>query len=210
MDLILTLCIRLVAAACIGALIGYEREVRAKGAGVRTHVMVALGSALFMIVSMYGFEGADKFDASRVAAGVVTGIGFLGAGIIMRTGSHISGLTTAAGLWLTGAIGLGIGGGLYIVSLCSALLALSILEVMHLYKVKMGFREVNVILSSPDEQKLIDLIGQLDKRVRTFSLSRQDQVFRAEVCLNVPKKETTSELLHQMTSLQGIHLESLE
>jgi hypothetical protein len=80
MDIALDLSLRLLAAAGFAALIGYERELRAKGAGIRTHVLLALGAALFMIVSQYGFEGADKFDASRVAAGVVGGLGFLGNG----------------------------------------------------------------------------------------------------------------------------------
>ncbi|MBQ5401430.1 MAG: MgtC/SapB family protein, partial [Bacteroidales bacterium] len=83
MSLALQLVIRILAAALLGAAIGYEREIRTKSAGVRTHVLVALGAALFMIISQYGFGSADKFDAARVAAGVVTGIGFLGGGIII-------------------------------------------------------------------------------------------------------------------------------
>ena len=103
MSPLLDLSLRVLAAAFVGAVIGYEREIRAKGAGMRTHVLVALGSALFMIVSQFGFEGAPRFDAARVAAGVVGGLGFLGGGIIMKTKNHVSGLTTAAGLWVTGS-----------------------------------------------------------------------------------------------------------
>ena len=95
--------IRVLGAGLLGAIIGYERELRAKGAGIRTHVLVALGSAMFMIISQYGFAGADRFDAARVAAGVVGGLGFLGGGIIMKTKNHVMGLTTAAGLWVTGS-----------------------------------------------------------------------------------------------------------
>ena len=112
MTLALELPLRLVGAALLGAAIGYERELRGKGAGLRTHMLVALGSALFMTISIYGFPDASKFDASRVAAGVVGGLGFLCAGIIMKN-RHVSGLTTAAGLWVTGAVGLGMGGGMY-------------------------------------------------------------------------------------------------
>ena len=96
MELTLDLSLRLLAAAGFAALIGFEREVRAKGAGVRTHVLVALGSALFMIISQYGFEGAERFDASRVAAGVVGGLGFLGGGIIMKTKNHVPSAWRAA------------------------------------------------------------------------------------------------------------------
>ena len=77
------LILRLLMAGILGAAIGFEREIRAKGAGIRTHVLVALGSALFMIISQYGFAGAERFDAARVAAQVVSGIGFIGAGIII-------------------------------------------------------------------------------------------------------------------------------
>ena len=116
MSPLLDLSIRVLAAAFVGAIIGYEREIRAKGAGMRTHVLVALGSALFMIVSQFGFEGAPRFDAARVAAGVVGGLGFLGGGIIMKTKNHVSGLTTAAGLWVTGSLGLALGCGMYALS----------------------------------------------------------------------------------------------
>lgn len=111
MSLALDLVIRVVVASLIGAIIGYEREYRGKVAGVRTHFLVAMGAALFMIISLYGFEGVEKFDAARVAAGVVGGLGFLGGGIIMKN-KHISGLTTAAGIWVTGAIGLSLGAGM--------------------------------------------------------------------------------------------------
>ena len=109
-------------AAVLGGLIGLEREYRAKEAGFRTHFLVALGSAVFMIVSAYGFsdvalsDTTGRWDVSRVAAQVVSGIGFIGAGtIIFRKAENIvSGLTTAAGLWVTAAIGLACGGGMYV------------------------------------------------------------------------------------------------
>lgn len=101
---------RLLLAGVLGAVIGLDREYRAKEAGFRTHFLVALGSALFMIVSQYGFSGvlagADvKLDPSRVAAQVVSGIGFLGAGTIIFQKQVVRGLTTAAGLWATAGIG---------------------------------------------------------------------------------------------------------
>ena len=111
MTLALELTIRLVGAGLLGAVIGFERELRAKGAGIRTHVLVAIGSSLLMLISQYGFPDAVKFDAARIAAGVVGGLGFVCGGIIMKTGNHVSGLTTAVGVWVTGAIGLGMGAG---------------------------------------------------------------------------------------------------
>ena len=128
--------LRIFVAAILGGLIGLEREYRAKEAGFRTHFLVALGSALFMIVSAYGFSGVQmdgmtsRWDVSRVAAQVVSGIGFIGAGtIIFRKSENIvSGLTTAAGLWVTAAIGLACGGGMYVLSIASTFLVLVGLE----------------------------------------------------------------------------------
>ena len=107
------LMVRLTLAMVLGGAIGIEREYRAKEAGFRTHFLVALGSALFCVVSQYGF-GVDLKDSSRVAAQVVSGIGFLGAGTIIFQKNVVRGLTTAAGLWVTAAIGLACGTGMFV------------------------------------------------------------------------------------------------
>ena len=110
MNMILEITLRLFVALLLGGVIGIEREYRSKEAGFRTHFLVALGSALFCVVSQYGF-GFDLKDSSRVAAQVVSGIGFLGAGTIIFQKNVVRGLTTAAGLWVTAAIGLACGTG---------------------------------------------------------------------------------------------------
>ena len=127
--------LRIFVAALLGGAIGLEREYRAKEAGLRTHFLVALGSAVFMIVSAYGFDGVmttpeHRWDVSRVAAQVVSGIGFIGAGTIIfhKSENVVRGLTTAAGLWVTAAIGLACGGGMYILSIASTILVLVGLE----------------------------------------------------------------------------------
>ncbi len=125
--------LRIFVAAILGGAIGLEREYREKAAGFRTHFLVALGSALFMIISAYGFEHAltspeHRLDVSRIAAQVVTGIGFIGAGTIIFQKNTIRGLTTAAGVWVTAAIGLACGGGLYTLALASTLMVLLGLE----------------------------------------------------------------------------------
>lgn len=107
--------LRLFVAGILGAIIGLEREYRAKEAGFRTHFLVSLGSALIMIVSQYGFQNvlgmpSMSLDPSRVAAQVVTGIGFIGAGTIIIQRQFVRGLTTAAGIWVASGIGLAIGG----------------------------------------------------------------------------------------------------
>jgi putative Mg2+ transporter-C (MgtC) family protein len=111
----LEMVLRLLLAAALGAAIGYQRERARKPAGLRTHILICIGAALFAVVSAYGF--GMTADPSRVAAGIVAGIGFIGAGaIIRREGGIVEGLTTAATIWAVAAIGLAAGAGLYIVS----------------------------------------------------------------------------------------------
>lgn len=112
------LVLRLILAAIIGGFIGIEREVSNRPAGLRTHILVTVGSALITLVSKDGFGGLG--DPARVAAQIVTGIGFLGAGTIIKTGSSIKGLTTAASLWISAGIGIAIGSGYYLGALVTA------------------------------------------------------------------------------------------
>ncbi len=109
--------LRFLLAVGLGAGIGYQRERTGKAAGLRTHILVSAGAAVFTLASMYGF-GAGLADPSRVAAGVVVGVGFIGAGVIFRgaRGEEVAGLTTAATIWVTAAIGLAAGAGLYLLS----------------------------------------------------------------------------------------------
>ncbi len=109
---------RIVLAAGLGTAVGYEREHEGKPAGMRTHGMVALGAALFTVVSLHGFGGAA--DPGRVAAQIVSGVGFLGAGAILHHRDSIRGLTTAASLWVTAAIGTAVGTGMYVMSVATA------------------------------------------------------------------------------------------
>lgn len=123
--------LRLLMATALAAAIGYDRELRGKAAGVRTHVLIGLGAAAFTLVSIHGFPGAD---GSRVASGVVAGVGFLGAGVIFRGGqsSAVAGLTTAASIWITAGIGLAAGCGLHLLAGVVALLALIVLRLPHI------------------------------------------------------------------------------
>jgi putative Mg2+ transporter-C (MgtC) family protein len=120
--------LRFLLAAALGAGIGYQRERAGKAAGVRTHVLVSSGAALFTLASIYGFGGA-VVDISRVAAGVVVGIGFIGAGVILRgqREKEVAGLTTAATIWITAAIGLAAGAGMYLLSVIATAVAVGIL-----------------------------------------------------------------------------------
>ena len=130
--------LRIVVAALLGGAIGLEREYRDKAAGFRTHFLVAMGSALFMIISAYGFGDAlvtteHRLDVSRIAAQVVSGIGFIGAGTIIFQKNAVRGLTTAASIWVTAAIGLGCGAGMFVLSISATLLVLLGLEAFNFF-----------------------------------------------------------------------------
>ena len=119
--------VRLLLAAVFGAIVGFEREQAEKPAGLRTLSLVSAGSALFTIASIYAFPTSDP---ARVAAQIVTGVGFLGAGTILRSGFNIRGLTTAASIWSVAAIGLAVGSGLYILSVVATVVMLVILHLL--------------------------------------------------------------------------------
>lgn len=134
--------LRIVAACACGAAIGVERTRRLKEAGIRTHLLVACTAAVLMIISKYGFAdltgddgslyyGTRGADAARIAAQVVSGISFLGAGVIFKNGNTIKGLTTAAGMWATSSIGMAFGAGMYLIGVMTTLLVLLIQIVMH-------------------------------------------------------------------------------
>lgn len=139
------LVIRLILAGICGGIIGVERTLRQKDAGFRTHIIVSMGAALMMIISKYGFLDiiyidSAQVDVSRVASNIITGISFLGAGMIFVKGISIKGLTTAAGIWVTAAVGMAMGSGLYIVSFIAVILLLLVQIVFH--KFLIGFDKV--------------------------------------------------------------------
>jgi len=111
---LLEMILRVLLAAALGAAIGYERERHGKAAGLRDHILISVGTALFTVASIFGFgTGADP---ARIAAGIVAGVGFIGAGVIFRGGEGVAGITTAASIWVAAAIGLAAGAGLYLIS----------------------------------------------------------------------------------------------
>ncbi len=156
MNIYIDFSLRLFVAGLMGVLIGLEREYRAKEAGYRTHFLVALGSALMMIVSQYGFmdvleKDLVRLDPSRLAAQVVSGIGFIGAGtIILLQKQVVRGLTTAAGVWATSGIGLAVGAGMYAIGITATVLVLVGLETLsHCFK-SIGMRNMIIEFSTKD------------------------------------------------------------
>ncbi|HUH16387.1 MAG TPA: MgtC/SapB family protein [Methylomirabilota bacterium] len=125
----INLALRLTVGLVLGAIIGFERELHRQPAGFRTHSLVSLGAALFTVVSAFGFTG-DLVDPTRIAAQIVSGIGFIGAGTILQYRGHIRGLTTAASLWSVAAIGTAAGAGLFVVAITGTVLILVILSLL--------------------------------------------------------------------------------
>ena len=143
---LLDFAIRILIAMVCGDVIGYERTRRFKGAGLRTHIIVCAAAALFMIVSKYGFsdlaaqypsiaDGLKIADPARIAAQVVSGISFLGAGVIFKNKGAVSGLTTAAGLWATAGIGLAVGSGMFIIGIFATLMIALFQYLLHKFKI---------------------------------------------------------------------------
>lgn len=218
MDLEITLITRLLVAGIFGIAIGVEREYRAKEAGVRTHFMVCLGSALFTIVSQFGFVGATGLDLeqvndlviagrlepSRVAAQIVSGIGFIGAGTIMFRRHMLVGLTTAAGIWTTAAIGMAAGGGLYVLALFSTALAIAGFEMLRWVSQRIGHmrREISVAFTTADANGariVCDFLKSKGHVLTSYSSARViDGRVRVKLSLDSPECVADPEVLYDL------------
>ncbi len=204
MDIEWNLILRIFIAGVLGGLIGFEREFRAKEAGVRTHFIVALGSALFMIISQFAFSG--RFDAARVAAQVVSGIGFIGAGVIIFQKNAIRGVTTAAGLWVAAAIGLSCGAAMYPVAVATTLMTILVLETMHFITRKHGERECTITVSPVSNEALLDIMKALKDSgadIQSFTLS--DSV--ASLMLKIKQKDYVSTIDKVLSFSKGLKIE---
>jgi len=188
MEIEWNLLLRLLVAGLLGGLVGFEREFRAKEAGLRTHFLVALGSALFMLISQFAFNG--HFDAARVAAQVVTGIGFIGAGVIIFQKNAVRGITTASGIWVVGAIGLASGAGMYFIASMATLLALVCLETMHFLTRHYGEKSLELTISPVTSEKLLEIMKAIKAAgIDIHSFSVTDSVARISIHMRQSKLE---------------------
>lgn len=221
-------------AALLGGVIGLERGYRAKEAGFRTHFLVALGAALFMILSAHGFEGAlitenHRLDVSRIAAQVVSGIGFIGAGTIIFQRQMVHGLTTAAGLWVTAAIGMAAGAGMYVLATFTTVLVLIGLEALNWLLPHIGHRNLSITLSATDRAQLQKVLAQLKADgvgIASFSLnessyaqapiiaastgSAQARRYTMKLEIKTSRSKYGEHILHFMTGLEGVDVENIE
>ncbi|MDE6060524.1 MAG: MgtC/SapB family protein [Clostridia bacterium] len=186
-------------AVVLGFAIGFERKLRFKEAGIRTHTIVCFGAAIMMVVSKYGFDGLEA-DVSRVAAQIVSGVGFLGAGIIMFRGQKMHGLTTAAGVWATAGIGMACGAGMYIFATGGTVILIFIQCFLHLnikpfrakqhYKIKISF------INTTDESLVIKQIFEV-KNFNSLTIERTGDNLLYHAMLNTDK-EYSSQLLNKI------------
>lgn len=216
------LVVRIFVGGLCGAAIGLERSIRQKEAGIRTHCIVALAAALFMVLSKYaftdmeGFAGVRGADPSRIASGVVSAIGFLGAGIIFRRGDAVKGLTTAAGIWATAGIGMCIGCGLYTVGIASTLLVLLVNICLHKWLFRLEAMSTSefsfVMLDHPDV--LSDLRSQLDKhKIQVQSLDmrkKEDGTVRVRIVARIAKNAALNDFLAFLNQNEEIRDFSVE
>lgn len=157
--------VRLILSILLGGLVGYERQASNKAAGLRTHVLVCMGSCLIMILSMNVYrtvEGLTNADPARLAAQVISGIGFLGAGTIMKEGPLVTGLTTAASIWVVSAIGLAVGFGYYMGAIVATLLAFATLTVLYHFELRLKARsKVTLVVTMVNDRSKIEELCQI-------------------------------------------------
>src|SRR3954453_14536067 len=210
--------LRLSLAAALGGAVGFERELRDREAGLRTHMLVALGSALFTIVSAYGFhefltsgQSVVRADPTRIAAQIVTGIGFLGAGAIIRQGLSVRGLTTAATLWVVAALGLAAGAGYYsgaVITTAVVLVALWPLRIAA-YRILRRFRAedgrllVEMQMGTPPG-RLVDEIEDAGARITAMEVSQEGDRRRLELDLALPRTLAAPHLVARIADVPDV------
>lgn len=216
MNMTLEITLRLFVALLLGGIIGIEREFRSKDAGFRTHFLVALGSALFCIVSQYGF-GADLKDSSRVAAQVVSGIGFLGAGTIIFRKNMVHGLTTAAGLWVTAAIGLACGTGMYAAAGIATGMILLGLEVLNALLPQLGTTTVILTFSAPSKVRVKRVVDQIKEEcieLHSYELkdrrTPESETFEARLEIKVKRGNHNERLIDYLDEFDDVTISNIE
>lgn len=210
--------LRLGVGAVLGAAVGYERERTGRPAGLRTHLLVSLASATFMLVSTqfvyyqhYGKDDLVAVDTSRIAASVVSGVGFLGAGAILRTGLGVQGLTTAASLWLTAAVGLAAGGGMFllaVVAVAAALVGLVFLRRVEGKQWRLLQRRVVVVLDgdAADVRGVVERLGRFGAAVTDVDYDRNLKAGKTRLTVDVrlPDRTALERLIGELADLPGV------
>ncbi len=210
--------VRLVVAAALGGAIGLERELREREAGLRTHLLVSVGAAVFTLVSaygfadfQYGFETGVTLDPTRIAAQIVTGIGFLGAGAIIRQGLSIRGLTTAATLWVVAAIGMASGAGYYsaaVVSTAIVLVSLWPLRIVaHRVLIRLRPEEGRLLVALPAGGSAAPLLDQLERfgaRIDTLEIEDAENARLVAATIHLDDPARAGEMVQRVTEMPDV------
>ena len=205
--------LRLIISALLGMVIGYERERRDQPAGLRTHMVLAIGSALAMTVSInLSLQYHSNADPARLAAQVVSGVGFLGAGAILRHGISIKGLTTAASLWTVAMIGLAVGAGYYLAGAGATLLVMLALTVLNIVEKRMlpTYNAVHVRVDASDRAGVMDevesVLRRSEKRAVTFGLEKNlaNELVVVEAEVRLWRTDSSDTLLKELAGIQGV------
>jgi putative Mg2+ transporter-C (MgtC) family protein len=205
-------------AAVLGGAIGFERELREREAGLRTHLLVSVGAALFTMVSAYAWtdwrfstEEGLVFDPTRVAAQVVTGIGFLGAGAIIRQGLSVKGLTTAATLWVVAAIGMATGAGYYVAAVITTVLVLVSLWPLRIlaFRIAVRFRpeEGRLAIELPAGASAVSLLEAVEGAgalVRSLEFEEEGETRRVDLRVRIERGRSAATLLDALTQAQDV------
>ncbi|MEK8132257.1 MgtC/SapB family protein [Paenibacillus filicis] len=218
--------LRLLLSMLLGGLIGFEREQSSRAAGLRTHMLVCLGSTLIMLLSIYGFSDFTRLDhvqrdPARLAAQVISGIGFLGAGTILYTGKSITGLTTAASLWVVAAIGLAIGAGFYYASGLACLFALISLFGLHVVEKRyMAHKRTHSLrLEAADIPSLLGRVSHLLASrgcdIKKWSVEeipgeQPDRMIQITLELRLTKKTSPAQTIEELLGIDGIRAVSMD
>jgi putative Mg2+ transporter-C (MgtC) family protein len=199
---------RLLLAAALGGAIGAERELNDQAAGLRTHMLLTIGACLFTLVSAYGFGGPT--DPSRLAAQIVTGIGFLGGGAIVRHGLTVKGLTTAASIWATASVGVAIGAGSYLLGVGGAVLVVGTLfglrRVSRLLQRWGVSREEFVLATRPgfDVEQIVEVVRHEKVDLRGLERQDADEEGRVVLVVKLPPRYRPEQLLDALGRLEGV------
>ncbi|MDO8886917.1 MgtC/SapB family protein [Candidatus Oleimmundimicrobium sp.] len=206
-----TILVRLVLAAFLGGIIGYQRERSEKPAGFRTHALVCMGSALLMLVSYYPFFNMGNADPSRIAAGAITGIGFLGAGAIISQGGIVKGLTTAASIWIMAAIGFVVGIGLYVPALVGTTLTLLILTFFKTLEMSLlgGYCNLEFILEDRPGKlgEVASSLGSLHVGIKRVDLKCDEELkmCTTRMALDLPHTVHKEDVIKKVLKIKGIN-----
>ncbi|HJQ29475.1 MAG TPA: MgtC/SapB family protein [Rubrobacter sp.] len=215
--------LRLLLASLLCGAIGFEREIRDQPAGFRTHILLGLGAALFTLVSAYGFEpftraalrGSLQFDPTRIAAQIIAGVGFLGAGAIIRQGRDVRGLTTAASLWAASAIGMAVGAGYLFGATAATILALATLLVLRRLRssfispLRLDIASLQFVLKEPGPQSALQVLSRHDIAVRSMDAEIDGEHARYKLQVRIHPATDVHTALAELSGLPEIEHVSL-